>query len=82
MAFANMLFVGDYGTVALRIGRTGNGTWPQYTLEQGSKVLNRFGGQSHKPWDDGYTHHEERWSNAAMNAAELHALWRKVTANA
>lgn len=81
-AFANTLFAGDYGTVTLRIGRTGNGTWPMYTLEQDGKILGHFGGQSHKPWDDGSEYHKERWSNAVMTADELRALWLNVTPNA
>jgi hypothetical protein len=74
-AFANVLFAGDYGTVYLRIGRTGYGASPQYALEQGGRIINRYCGQVHKPWDDGSERHEERWSSVAMNAAELHSLW-------
>jgi hypothetical protein len=79
LALANVLLAGNYGAVTLRIGRTGNGTWPQYILEQAGKMIDRFGGQSHKPWDDESAHHDERWSKAVTSATELHALWQKVT---
>ena len=81
LAFGNLLLAGDYGQVTLRIGRTGKGTWPCYALEKDNKIIERFGGQSHKPWNDDSAHHEERWSKSALTASELHNLWQKVTPN-
>lgn len=82
LALANMLRAGDFGTVKLRIGRTGNGTWPMYVLERGSKIIDRFGGQVHESWIDQGDHHDESWSEARTTAAELHALWQEATPNA
>lgn len=82
MALANLLFAGECGSVVLRIGRMGNGTWPMYVLEQSGKIIDRFGGQAHESWIDEGAHHDENWSEARTTAAELHALWQKVTPNA
>ncbi|HZQ13375.1 MAG TPA: hypothetical protein VFB31_11260 [Pseudolabrys sp.] len=82
MALANLLFAGEYGSVVLRIGRMGNGTWPMYVLEQNGKIIDRFDGQTHKSWINQGVHHDENWSEARTTAAELLALWQKVTPNA
>lgn len=84
IAFANMLLAGEFGSVALRIGRTGNGTWPMYIFERkDGSIAGRFEGQAHKPWslDEG-DHHDENWSSTRITAVELHGLWRKVTPDA
>ena len=79
LAFANVLRAGDFGTVTLRIGRTGNGTWPAYALERGGAVIDRFDGQSHAPWHGEFAHHAENWSTARTTASDLHELWRMVS---
>jgi hypothetical protein len=82
-ALGNLLFFGEHGVAALRIGRTGNGTWPQYVLENTEDgKMRRFGGQSHTEWADDPAHHEERWSQAVMTGPQLHALWQKVMSDA
>jgi hypothetical protein len=78
LALANMLKAGDFGAVSLRIGRTGNGTWPMYVLEKGGKIIDRFDGQIHESWIDQGAHHDENWSEAKTTAAELHALWQEA----
>src|SRR5665213_3686096 len=71
LALANMLRAGDFGTVTLRIGRTGNGTWPTYILQKGD-VRNRFDGQSHNPWTGENALHDENWSSEHTTAGDLH----------
>jgi len=84
LALANMLQAGEFGTVELRIGRTGKGKEPLYALEQDGKIVDRFGGKKHKSWHDPkkYAHHDDNYSKDTTTAAELHALWQKVTPNA
>ena len=82
MALGNMLLAGDFGKVTLRIGRSGKGSRPHYALECGGGPVSRFNPQNHQLWADGYTYNQERWSKTAISAAELHALWQKVTDNA
>jgi hypothetical protein len=79
MALANMLRAGDFGTVTLRIGRTGNGTWPMYILERDGVMVDRFDGQAHKSWAEEGAHHDENWSNERTTAVSLHNQWQKVT---
>lgn len=78
LALANVLRAGEFGTVTLRIGRTGTGTWPAYILEKGGVMLNRFDGQSHDPWTGKIVHHDENWSNKPMTASDLHDQWKNV----
>jgi hypothetical protein len=79
MALANVLRAGDFGTVTLRIGRTGNGTWPMYILERDDGIFDRFDGQNHKPWTGEEAHHDENWSNKRMTGTSLHDQWQKAT---
>ena len=75
LALANMLRAGEWGTVTLRIGRTGNGTWPMYILERGAVILDHFGGQSHERWVPAF-HDDANWSKKAITGPDLHDLWR------
>jgi hypothetical protein len=80
LALANILQAGDYGSVNVRIGRTGKGVWPHYALvdAKDGKTINRFDGQNYTPWDDASKYHDERWSDAIQTAANVHSLWRDV----
>jgi len=84
MALANTLYVGKFGTVSLRIGRSGTGIWPHYILEAvpSGSMIGRYEGQNHKAWTGESEHHAEHWSTTTMLGEALHQLWQQVTFNA
>ncbi len=84
MALANALYVGKFGAVSLRIGRSGTGTWPHYVLEAvpSGSMIGRYDGQTHDVWPGEAGHHEGHWSKTTMLGEALHQLWHQVTFNA
>ena len=84
MALANTLYAGKFGTVSLRIGRSGTGTWPNYVLEAvpSGSMIGRYDGQTHKAGFGESGHHEKHWSKTRMFGEELLQLWHQVTSDA
>lgn len=71
----------DHGDVAMRLGITGTGQFPNYRIEEATsgRPIIALNGANHEPWPEGEKFDGTgTWSEATMSKAEVEGLLGEI----